>query len=381
MEIKYAICGLVLFAASFLVVKRLHSEDEAAATGQQATSAVIMQSEIDAGTKIFMPYCYMASSSDPNGMSEKDLLNYILTCTARLLEAKEYKSLDAMIIYLRDKKVRTPSGLWLQSSFYTGIGRFIGKAKSEAEFDAIDAQFSEWLAASKNSEAAHLALSRSMIRRAWFYRGSGYASTVSEEAFEKFRKQISKTKKFMLEHESVSGRDPEWYSQWFSVLLAENGADEEGYKRYFDNAVKQYPEYYPMYFSAATFYLSKWHGDDEAFDKFARSADGILEPGQASALYSRIYWSHACSRCGDDVENWRDHWDDISAGFEQIISDYPDPWNINNYARIACSAYDQDKTLELMKKIGSTPLSEAWDDEQFSYQYCANWSGHKLEAK
>lgn len=375
MKIKYAICGLVLFTASFLAVKYLRSEDRIAAAGKQANSTVIMQSEIDAGTKIFMPYCFMASSSDPNTMPEKVLQNYIMKCTGRLLEAKDHKSLDAMIANLRDKKTRTPSGLWLQSFYYAGTEQFIGKAKSEAEFDAIDAQFGEWLAVSKNSEAAHLALSRAMLSRAWFYRGSGYAGTVSDEALKKFHKQISKTKKFMLEHESVSGRDPEWYSQWFTVLLAERGANEEGYKHYFDKAVNQYPEYYPMYFSAANFYLSKWHGDDEAFDKFARSADGILDPKQASALYSRIYWAHACSRCGDDVENWREHWGDISAGFDQIISDYPDPWNMNNYARIACSAYDQDKTLELMQKIGNTPLSDAWDDEQFTYEYCATWSG------
>jgi hypothetical protein len=255
-KLKYAMCGLGLLAVSFLAVKNLRSEDQVAAVGYKATAVAIMQTGSDPGKRIFMPYCFMASSIDPNTMPERVLRNYISTCTRRLLDAKDYKSLDAMITQLRDKKIRTPSGLWLQSFYYVGIEQLVHNAKGEQEIDAIDAQFSEWLAASKNSEAAHLAMSRSMLRRAWLYRGGGYASTVSEDAFSKFQRQISRAKKFMLEHESVSGRDPEWYSQWFTVLMAENGADEEGYHRYFEKAVKQYPEYYPVSFSAAKFSLS-----------------------------------------------------------------------------------------------------------------------------
>lgn len=106
-----------------------------------------------------------------------------------------------MIGLLRDNKIRTRSGLWLQIFYYVGIKEFIDEAHSDSKFDALE---NHWITASKNSEAAHLALSTVLISHAWFYRSGGYASTVSQDAGKKFQSKISEAKKFLLENESIS---------------------------------------------------------------------------------------------------------------------------------------------------------------------------------
>jgi hypothetical protein len=371
-KVKYGICSFILLAASFLITSRLYPADQAAVPEHQKTPDAGKNSR--PASEILMPYCFVSSAQNPNTMPEMELRNYVVKCTKILLAGKDYKSLDAMINFLRDNKVRTSSGLWLQSFYYGDIQEFIEQAGTQAEFDAIETELNRWRKTSKNSDASRLATATLMSKRAWQYRGSGYASSVSEEAFKNFHVHIEMTRKYLFENEDISKRDPEWFSETFNVLRVGSYVDEEQYQQYFNKAVSQFPEYYPMYFSAASFYLSKWHGDDAAFDMFAKSGTGILSPEQAKALYARIYWAQACGRCGD-VRTWRDHWSDIRAGFEQIIKDYPDEWNINNYARIACSAYDKDKTLELMQKIKNKPLADAWNDEIFNYEYCASWSG------
>ncbi|MEO6171751.1 MAG: hypothetical protein ABIP02_01400, partial [Arenimonas sp.] len=185
----------------------------------------------------------------------------------------------------------------------------------------------------------------------------------------------SKTKKYLLEHESISKQDPEWFRQMLTITRVEENGDERKHREYFDKAVKQYPDYYPVYFTAAVFYLPKWKGSEESFDQFAKYAGSKLDSRQAKNIYSRIYWAEICSECGDrDVSNWRAHWSDLEAGFDEIINEYPDQWNINSYAHISCMAYEQEKTLQLMEKIISPPMPEAWSG-QFNYQYCAKWSG------
>ncbi len=313
---------------------------------------------------------------DPASMGEQALRFYMMQCSNILLANENFSALDSTIEYLRNNKIRTPSGMWLQSHFYAGIEEYLDNVTSEIHLLQTDELLHNWISASSNPDIAHLAMAELMLHRAFLYRGTGYASEVSKENFKLFYQQISVTKKYLLEHADIASRDPQWFLLMLIITRVEENSSDEMHRSYFDKAVKLYPDYYPVLFTAAENYLPKWGGSKESYDQFARYAAEKAGAGQAKAVYARIYWSDICSKCGDrDVSNWRDHWDDLSPGFEQIIRDYPDQWNINSYAHIACSAYDQDKTLALLQKIKAKPISEIWNDKKFSYEYCANWSG------
>lgn len=376
MKAKIFRLAVLVFSCSFFLACGKTSADGLTAAEAVATPAPVKPRDVAVRPAITLPQCQAYSSEDPNALAEIELRNYISACTTNLWAARDYKSLDALIENLRGNKARSSSGLWLQGFFYVGFEKLAGEIRSEEQFDRHEAELANWIAANKNSDAARLASSMAMIKRAWFYRGHGYAGTVSDDAFAKFHAQVSKTKKFLLENESISKRDPEWFTQLFMVLMVEQDTDEEKYRVYFDKAVKLYPDYFPIYFTAASFYLPKWHGSNAEFDQFVKYAVKNAGPEQASAMYARIYWANVCTICGsNDVTDWRDHWNELMVGFDKVIEDYPDQWNINNYARIACTAYDQDKTLEVMKKIKGDPIPGAWDKEQFTYEYCADWSG------
>lgn len=325
--------------------------------------------------RISLPSCLAFSAENPDGFSETQLRNHISQCTVFLLETRDYKALDELIESLLSQKARTSSGLWAQGFYYAGIEKYLSTARSDEDLDGMDGELADWLDFNKKSDSARLAISMSKLKRAWLYRGNKYSGDTSEESFDLFHKQVSMALKFLLENEGISQRDPEWFTQLFSVLRSQKNVDEKSYMAFVDQAVSLYPDYYPIYFSASVYFLPKWHGDAASFDNFAKYATRNLDPVNAKAVYARIYWANVCSQCGErDVANWRDHWDDIRDGFDEIVKDYPDQWNINNYARIACSAYDQDKTIEIMKKIDGEANPDAWD-RQFSYSYCSKWSG------
>jgi hypothetical protein len=42
-----------------------------------------------------------------------------------------------------------------------------------------------------------------------------------------------------------------------------------------------------------------------------------------------------------------------------MIDDFPDPWNINNYARFACMARDWATVEQLAGRIGDKPVAMA----------------------
>jgi hypothetical protein len=372
MKIKYWIAILLLGGVGMVFAGNLYS-------GSHKNQRAISESGKPPQAKSFeLKACREQAmiKGDPASMDEQALRFYMMQCSNILLANESFSALDSTIAYLRINKIRTPSGMWLQSLYYAGIEEYLGNVSIEPGLTQTEESLQNWIAASSDPDTAHLAMAKLMLDKAFRYRGTGYAAEVSEENFKLFYKQISLTKKYLLQHEDISTRDPQWFLLMLVVTRVEENSSDEMHRSYFDKAVKLYPDYYPVLFTAAENYLPKWGGSKESYDEFARYAAGKISAGQAKAIYARIYWSNICSQCGDrDLPDWREHWRDLKSGFDEIIEQYPEQWNINSYAHIACAAYDKDKALELLQKIKAKPISELWNDKQFSYDYCAKWSG------
>jgi hypothetical protein len=386
-KIKFGLAIILLCVASYFTTQRVYSAGLVVVAeplqNEKKNTAFSASTEPSQRKNFELKACRDEAriKGDPATMDELALRSYMKTCSGILLANEGFSALDSTIEYLRNNKIRTPSGLWLQSLFYAGTGEYLGNVTTETGLMQIDESLRNWIAASYDPDTAHLAMAELMLDKAFQYRGTGYAAEVSEENFRLFYQQISVTKKYLLEHEDIASRDPQWFLLMLIITRVEENSSDEMHRSYFDKAVKLYPDYYPVLFTAAENYLPKWGGSQESYDEFAKYAAGKASAGQAKSVYARIYWSDICGKCGErDLPDWRDHWPDLKAGFDQIIKDYPEQWNINSYARIACSAYDRNKTLELLQKIKGEPIADAWNDEQFSYDYCANWSGFSKAA-
>jgi hypothetical protein len=320
---------------------------------------------------IELPYCVNYNVTDLNALYESGLKAVVGSCVLTLLKNKDYKNLDLMISEFREKKLRTPSGLWLQSVFYQSAQKYLDTAVEEKDFDRIDTELASWIREPRDSDAARLILVDSMNKRAWLYRGYGYSNAVPPANLAKFNAQVAKTRKYLLDNEEISTRDPKWFSEMLDVINIGENASALEHKQYFDKAVSLYPEYYPIYYEASIFYYKQWHGAAmDGFDNFLTYAVKHLPPNEAKVVYARIYLSSVCIGCEDTTSGrWVDHWDKIAAGFDQMLVDYPEPWNLNLYGWMACSAGDKKRTLTVLRKLKRNVDFEVWQ-EPFTHTYC-----------
>ena len=247
--------------------------------------------------------------------------------------------------------------------------------KDDASWDQLEGTAKRWIAAYPASVTAKIAYAAILENRAWLYRGGGYANTVSEEQFDAFHRQIEKAKKYDEATRDVAGVDPNWYLNYLATLRLRKGGKEDEFERTFDEATKAFPDYYPNYFEAVTYYLPKWHGDAYEVERFARRVMKSRDKRTGQMLYARIYWYASQNQFKNAIFLVSvAHWNDMRDGFKAIVADYPDQWNINNYAKFACLVGDEQTTREAFGLMKGDPIESAWASTE-QYRSCEQLAG------
>jgi hypothetical protein len=292
-------------------------------------------------------------------------------------QANDFAQLENMSRQFRTEKSRTASGLWNLSLFYASLdGAIKNQSQGEdrdASFEAIEGRIREWASKFPESPTAHIAHSQVLIERAWAHRGSGYARSVKPEAWAPFEHYIAMAKANLEKFKSVASVDPKWYEVMMLIARAENWARSE-FDALLNAALEREPLFYQTYFSALQYLLPKWHGDIQEIEDFAQDAVARTRNQEGFGMYARIYWFASQTQFKNDIfNNSLVEWSQMKEGFEDVISRYPDAWNLNNYARFACLAGDKPKTMELLRRIESSVIAEAWVPLLMKGR-CAHWA-------
>lgn len=296
----------------------------------------------------------------------------------RWFQAENFAEIEHLADEVRAKNLRTASGLWVIGLVYSGIDSIANhrEVKDDAGWDQLEGRAKRWIAAYPASVTAKIAYAGILQDRAWFYRGGGgYANTVSEEQFDAFYRQIAKSKKYFEATRDIAGIDPNWYLKYLAILRVQKGGKEEAFERTFDEATKAFPDYYPNYFEAVTYYLPKWHGDAYEVERFARRVMKSRDKRTGQMLYARIYWYASQSQFKNAIFLVSvARWNDMRDGFKAIVADYPDQWNINNYAKFACLVGDERTTREAFGLMKGDPIESAWPSTA-QYRSCEQLAG------
>jgi len=172
-------------------------------------------------------------------------------------------------------------------------------------------------------------------------------------------------------HKSVAAADPRWYQMMVS-LATDQAWDRDEFDRLLDEAFEREPAYYQTYFQAIDYLMPHWHGDIGEIEEFAREAVRRTSKQEGRSMYARIYW-YASQRYyqNDLFTKSMAAWPRMKEGFEDLMVRYPDPWNLNNYAKFACLASDKQTARELLKRIHPDPVIDAWDPPEL-LQWCSD---------
>ncbi|OGV59416.1 MAG: hypothetical protein A2X45_22340 [Lentisphaerae bacterium GWF2_50_93] len=293
------------------------------------------------------------------------LRSTLSTETSGLFNSGDYKKLEELASQLRGNQERWPDGFWKLESFYKGLrsSYTVKNKKSDDDWLDIKMKLDDWISAYPNSITPRVVLGYFMVDFAWHARGGGWANTVTEEGWNKFRDRLAEGKTALNEARTDIKTDcPGWHDAMLVIALGQ-GWDRKEYDKFFDNAVSIYPTYYSLYFKKAYHLQRKWYGrTDNEWVAIAENAVEKTSKDEGDTMYARICWNEITMKGYDSVfEDDSFSWEKMRKGFLDIEKKYPrSSWNLNNFCLFACVAKDRDTARELFKRIGDDPNIKTW---------------------
>lgn len=297
---------------------------------------------------------------------------------AKLFMAEQFVELDRMAADYWKKESRTESGLWMLTLFYAAIGNVASlRVKDEDYWRDIEGKSRRWIERYPKSPTAHIAHALILIGHGWKFRGGGWTRQVREEDWKPFHAYLQQAETYLRANKAVAALDPRWYEAMLEIATAE-GWEIDRFNSLVDEATSRHPYFYQIYFTALNYLLPKWHGNKEYVETFARYAVEKTKDKEGMGMYARVYWVALQSQY--DRRLFSDSavvWNSMKQGINDVLAQYPDQWNINNFAYFACLAGDAAKTHELITRVKGEPISRVWGSGD-AFQRCKAWSATSI---
>ena len=288
-----------------------------------------------------------------------------------LLMSRAYDKLDQVADEARTKQIALSDGQPLLNAIYAGvIGCGCGNQLNEELWQVRKQRLDEWAKRKPGSVTARLAVAAFPVKYGWMARGGGYAGTVSPEGWKLFRERIEEGRKALEALDAKTRQDPGWYELMLDVG-ASQGWPREKFDAVFFEGVSKYPYYSPLYFTRMSYYSPRWYGSVEEGKRVADDAVERTRSRWGEIMYARLNWAMMDIRM---FKTGQADWPRMKTGFEQMTKEYPDAWNLNNFAKFACIARDQETLTALLPKIGDAPIVLAWENDVNFYKGCRSWA-------
>ncbi|MFG6430850.1 hypothetical protein [Roseateles sp. LYH14W] len=247
---------------------------------------------------------------------------------------------------------------------------------SQAYHEAKVAATLDWARRRPDSPLAHAMHLDALVDQAWFYRGAGYAKTVSDQRFADFRAKLNEALTYAKTHGVVMGRDNYYIRPLLTLLrgldvslrqqleIARKGMRKDAFDECIHNR-------------SLESLMPKWGGEPEQLESWVRESMKGLPDGAALMRYARSYNIAAESDYEQKLfEDSLARWPLMRDGLRQLINESPKSryWQ-NRLAYFACMVKDREVAVPALEAIEAAPKFEAWDaNGQQTYQSCRRWA-------
>lgn len=301
--------------------------------------------------------------------------------------AGDYAALDAWYSKALKDNARMPSGIYRANRLVRSIS--FGDSPSapacakepcsrvnDAFWQDSQQRATAWLKQNPQSTLAAITLASAYSQQAWEYRGGGVASTVRDEDMKQFQELNHQALRALLASAEYGRKDPNWWAELLAYALY-GQASREDYAKLAQEAITAFPKNHDIYFTISHSMLPQWGGSYKAIADLATQAVANTKAEEGQTFYARIYWNiyDSLAHQGAAVFIRPDvDWTSIRAGFEDLVKRYPDSYNMNSFARLACvAAQDKKATAAVLQRIGQDVVPDAWQGRN-EYVRCKNWS-------
>lgn len=287
----------------------------------------------------------------------------------------DWDEVERLYAQARMDTQRSREGSYAACLFARGVTR--KRAGEElADFEAKVAKTRDWVRRRPESALAPAIHVEALLDLAWFYRGSGYANTVSEQRFEEFRAKLEEAFAYTSSHLDVMEKES-FYTRPLLTLLRGLNVDAQRQMEVARRAMRKEPGDECIYLRVVESLLPKWGGSPEQLEAWVRESMRGLPEAAALMRYARLYDNAASS--GYQQALFRSslaRWPLMRDGLRQILIESPDSryWK-NRLAYFSCMAQDRDIAIPALEAIEAEPDFNAWGSAgQRTYEACRRWS-------
>jgi hypothetical protein len=277
---------------------------------------------------------------------------------------------------LRDEQRKGPSGLWSLTYFYVSLRDWAAfmywRPENQQNFETMFAE----VAAIQPADSTLLIVKGYVLNATLQAVLDSRVVAVMPQAAhaELVRQRFEAVLTYV---ESIRGKaenDPGWYLLALDTLNICCPEDEAIWE-ILREGTRRFPDLYQLYFIALHSIQKCPLADQDAMRK--RVIDLAIErtgKTDGEAAYARIMWFLSQHRgsleyfTGDQVD-----WPRMRLGIDAVLKRYPDAWNINNFAKFACYAFDREMLPRLMPLAAAHPIRDVWSS-QMKFHQCWNYA-------
>jgi hypothetical protein len=231
---------------------------------------------------------------------------------------------------------------------------------SEGYHQHLVALTARWARDHPGSPLAHQLHLQARLAMAWWHRGTGYANTVSPDAWKRFRGEIDAAIAHLTTHAEVALQDGHGYVQAVALGRAA-GWDIDRLLALVDTGLRRTPDDIGLHRAMLHSLLPKWGGSAELVDRYINWAAEQAGPERGGHLYAVLYASAADNAFSHRLfADTRASWARMNDGWRTIVERFPSRSNINRHAYLACIARDKAVLRPLLERVGDDPVLEVW---------------------
>lgn len=260
--------------------------------------------------------------------------------------------------YLRSKE-RTSAGFSSLQMLYSGVFEACPNIPTDPAWDTLEGTTEKWLVEHGSFSPAIVAAAIVRLKHGHQWRGGSSFNKIPADRLDLFKKSVESARTILDSHADAGSRDPGWYSQkiYAEMLL---GQDKNLVLKLVDRGLDLDSHYMAIHFMANNALSQRWGGAPGDMSRLFAVARSHEDGKDGAYWYARMAYVNARSDGWEKTREIGFDWPQVQRSFDAIVSAYPDPWNLNNYAAMACLVGDKPRLQELLAKLGSQVDPKGW---------------------
>jgi len=273
----------------------------------------------------------------------------MLESVALPYQRDDFNALDTALALWRDGGRQFADGSWELALFLPGLEEGLTTVTQDT------AKLAAWRRAKPDSAAAQLAEAWVWYVHARRVKGRDPHAAIPAEAQSIARERLARASAVLARLRKTLDDSPVWHEMKIA-LLVEQGALPAA-RRVFDDAVKRFPRYHPLYLRMSRAYTGA------AFDQFAHEAARLTEKFEGQGQYARLYLAvDSPMQMPFDPRLPMPAWDSLRAAYDDLMQRYPASVRIaTSYASVACRSHDSELYRRMRAKADAYLVAAAFN--------------------